>query len=78
MISLEDWAPSPQRGLVAAIARQLRIARDTVASALASDSPPKYEREPVASAIGAVEPRIRALLLGYPQMPATVLAERVG
>ena len=61
-----------------AIARQLGIARDTVATALASDGPPKYEREPVASAISAAEPRIRALLSMYPQMPATVIAERVG
>lgn len=61
-----------------AIARQLGIARDTVGAALASDGPPKYRREPVASAIDAVEPRIRVLLSGYPQMPATVIAERVG
>ena len=61
-----------------AIARQLRIARDTVADALASDGPPKYQRAPVPSAISAVEPQVRALLMAYPQMPATVLAERVG
>ena len=30
------------------------------------------------SAISVVEPRIRALLSAYPQMPATVIAERVG
>jgi len=82
-ISLEDWAlirhlhrseGLPQR----AIARQLGIAPDTVAAALTSDGPPKYAREPVASAINAVEPRIRALLSAYPQMPATVIAEQVG
>ena len=61
-----------------AIARQLRIARDTVADALASDGPPKYQRAPAPSAIGAVEPQVRALLMAYPQMPATVIAERVG
>jgi hypothetical protein len=32
----------------------------------------------VVSAVGAVEPRIRVLLSAYPQMPATVIAERVG
>ena len=83
MISLEDWALirhlHRSGGLSQrAIARQLGIARDTVAAALASDGPPRYEREPVASAINAVEPRIRALLSAYPQMPATVIAERVG
>jgi transposase len=83
VISLEDWALirhlHRSEGLSQrAIARQLGIARDTVAAALASDGPPKYQREPVASAINAVEPRIRALLSTYPQMPATVIAERVG
>lgn len=61
-----------------AIARQLGVARDTVAAALTSEGPPKYRRGPVASAISDVEPRIRAVLSAYPQMPATVIAERVG
>jgi transposase len=83
VISLEDWALirhlHRSEGLSQrAIARQLGIARDTVAAAVASDGPPKYERIAVASAIDAVEPRIRALLSTYPQLPATVLAERVG
>jgi transposase len=83
VISLEDWALirhlHRSEGLSQrAIAKRLGIARDTVASALASDGPPKYQRAPVASAISAVEPHIRALLAAYPQMPATVIAERVG
>ncbi|MCA4730200.1 IS21 family transposase [Mycobacterium avium] len=83
MISLEDWALirhlHRSEGLSQrAIARQLGIARDTVAAAVASDGPPKYERTSVPSAIDAVEPRIRALLSTYPQLQATVLAERVG
>lgn len=49
-----------------------------MASALASDGPPKYERAAGPSAITEVEPRLRALLSVYPRMPATVLAERVG
>jgi transposase len=83
VISLEDWALirhlRRSEGLSQrAIARQLGIARDTMAGALASDGPPKYERASTPSAINEVEPRIRALLVAYPQMPATVLAERVG
>ena len=83
MISLEDWALirhlHHSEGLSQrAIARQLGIARDTVAAAVASDGPPKYERAAAPSAIDAVEPRIRALLSTYPQLPATVIAERVG
>ncbi|MDI6630682.1 MAG: IS21 family transposase, partial [Rhodococcus sp. (in: high G+C Gram-positive bacteria)] len=80
---MEDWALirhlHRSEGLSQrAIARQLSIARDTVASALASDGPPKYERAAGPSAITEVEPRLRALLSVYPRMPATVLAERVG
>lgn len=83
MISLEDWALirhlHRSEGLSQrAIAGQLGIARDTVASALASDGPPKYVRAAAPSAINDVEPRIRALLSTYPQLPATVIAERVG
>jgi transposase len=83
VISLEDWALirhlHRSEGLSQrAIARQLGIARDTVAGALASDAPPKYERTAVRSAIEEIEPRIRALLSAYPRLPATVLAERVG
>ncbi|WP_395311938.1 IS21 family transposase [Mycobacterium sp. AMU20-3851] len=80
---MEDWALirhlHRSEGLSQrAIARELSIARDTVASALASDGPPKYERAAGPSAITEVEPRLRALLSVYPRMPATVLAERVG
>ena len=45
---------------------------------MARDGPPKYERPPVESAMSAAEPRIRALLSVYPQLPATVIAERIG
>ena len=83
MISLEDWAlirhlHHSEKLSQRAIAKQLGVARKTVAAALASDGPPRYERAPVESAISAAEPRIRALLSVYPQMPATVIAERVG
>jgi hypothetical protein len=79
---VEDWAlirrlvadGVPQRQ----VARQLGIGRSTVARAVASDVPPKYERKPAATSFDAFEPRVRELLAEYPQMPATVIAERVG
>src|SRR5699024_4359796 len=83
VISMEDWTQirhlhRSERLSQRAIAKRLGIARDTVANALASDAPPKYQRPPVASAISEAEPRIRALLSEYPTMPATVIAERIG
>jgi transposase len=82
VISVEDWALI--RRLVAdgvprrQVARQLGIGRATVDRALASDRPPKYERKAVATAFTPFEVRVRALLSEYPEMPATVIAERVG
>jgi len=63
----------------AAIARRLGISRNTVASAVASLEPPKYERAPAeATSFTPFEARVRALLVEFPEMPATVIAERVG
>jgi transposase len=56
----------------------LGVARNTVREALRSTSPPSYERARRGSAVDAVEPRIRGLLAEFPEMPATVIAERVG
>jgi transposase len=82
VISVEDWAlirrlvadGVPQRQ----VARQLGIGRSTVARALASGVPPKYERRPVPTSFSPFEPRVWALLAEFPEMPATVIAERVG
>jgi transposase len=79
---VEDWAlirrlvadGVPQRQ----VARDLGIGRSTVARAVASDVPPKYERMPVPTSFAPFEGRVRALLEEFPEMPATVLAERVG
>jgi hypothetical protein len=81
VISVEDWAlirrlvadGVPQRR----VARQLGIGRSTVARAVASDVPPKYERRPVLTSFDAFGPRVRELLAEFPEMPATVLALRV-
>ncbi|MCL4721875.1 MAG: IS21 family transposase [Gammaproteobacteria bacterium] len=82
MISVEDWAlirrlvaeGVPQRQ----VARDLGIGRETVRRALASDGPPKYERKPAPTAFDEFEARVRAILEDHPEMPATVIAERVG
>jgi len=83
VLTVEDWAEIRRlhraEGMpVKAIARTLRISRNTVRAALASDGPPRYQRMPAGSAVDAFEPRIRELLQAYPTMPATVIAERIG
>ena len=60
------------------VARDLGIGRSTVARALASEGPPKYERPAVTTSFTPFEPAVRQLLIATPDMPATVLAERVG
>ncbi|SOJ53964.1 hypothetical protein MSIMFB_01463 [Mycobacterium simulans] len=81
---MEDWAEirrlhRSEKLSQAAIARRLGLSRNTVARALQSDDPPRYERAPVTtSAWAQIEPAVRAMLSRYPTMPATVIAERVG
>lgn len=60
------------------VARDLGIGRETVRRALASDGPPRYERPVVATSFTPFEPHVRELLKQTPDMPATVIAERVG
>jgi hypothetical protein len=82
VITLEDWALI--RRLAAEgvsntrIAERLGISRTTVIKAVKSDVPPRYERSPGPSSFVVFEPAVRALLADVPDMPATVLAERVG
>jgi Mu transposase, C-terminal domain/Helix-turn-helix domain of resolvase len=79
---VEDWALI--RRLVAdgvsqrQVARDLGVGRSTVERALASDRPPKYERAAVPTSFTPFEPLVRQLLTTTPDMPATVIAERVG
>lgn len=80
---MEDWAEIRRLHLsegvsARAIARRLGVSRGTVARALASTDPPRYSRAPAGSAVDGFEPEIRALLAEFPDMPATVIAERVG
>jgi transposase len=79
---VEDWAlirrlvadGVPQRQ----VARDLGVGRATVARAVASCRPPKYERPAVPTSFTPFEPLVRHLLVDHPEMPATVIAERVG
>jgi transposase len=63
---------------IKAIARAMRVSRNTVRRALRAEAPPKYERPVWGSIVDEVEPRIRELLRAWPDMPATVIAERIG
>ena len=83
VINVEHWAEVRRLHMsegmgVKAIARRLGLARNTVRSALASDVPPKYERGRAGSRVDEFEPAIRRLLTEFPDMPATVIAERIG
>lgn len=80
---MEDWAEIRRlrraEGMaIKAIVRRLGVSRNTVRRALASDEPPRYRRAAKGSIVDAVEPQIRALLGEFPDMPSTVIAERVG
>jgi hypothetical protein len=82
VITLEDWALIRRLAAEgvpkARIAERLGISRTTVIKAVNSDAPPRYERAPKPTSFAVFEPRVRALLEQTPDMPATVLAERVG
>jgi transposase len=82
VITLEDWALIRRLAAEgvpkARIAARLGISRTTVVKAVASDAPPKYERKPAETSFAVFEPRVRALEEEFPDMPATVIAERVG
>ena len=79
---MEDWALirrlSAEGVPKASIARKLGISRTTVVKAVTSSAPPRYVRGPASTSFTPFEFRVRALLAETPDMPATVLAERVG
>ena len=80
---MQEWAEIrrlhlSERMSIRAIAKKLDMARNTVRNAVRSTQPPRYERASAGSVVDEVEPRIRELLKEFPQMPATVIAERVG
>ena len=73
---MEDWAlirrlvadGVPQRQ----VARDLGVGRSTVARAVESEGPPKYERAALPTSFTPFEPAVRKLLAKTPDMPATV------
>jgi transposase len=82
VLTVEDWAEirrlhRAEKMPIKAIARVMRVSRNTVRAAIASDRPPKYRRPARGSVADAAEPRIRELLKAYPTIPATVIAERI-
>jgi len=83
VISVEDWAEIRRlrkaEGLpIKQIARVMKVSRNTVRAALRSDGPPRYARIAAGSVADEFEPRIRELLRTVPDMPSTVIAERIG
>jgi transposase len=83
VLSVEDWAEIRRlhraEGMpIKAIVRVLGVSRNTVRAALAAEGPPGYRRAPSGSVVDGFEPAIRELLRAYPDMPATVIAERIG
>ncbi len=80
---MEDWAEVRRlhrgEGMpIKAIARRLKVSRNTVRNALAAEEPPRYRRENKGSIVDEVEGQIRELLVNFPEMPTTVIAERIG
>ena len=83
MISVEDWAEIRRlhraEGLpIKQIARMMKVSRNTVRAAVRSEGPPRYDRAAAGSVADGFEPRVRELLRAFPQMPSTVIAERIG
>jgi transposase len=83
VLTVEDWAEIRRlhraEGMpIKAIVRRLGVSRNAVRRALAAEAPPRYVRPAKGSIVDAVEPQIRALLVEWPTMPATVIAERIG
>lgn len=83
VIELDEWAEIrrlffAEQMPIKAIVRRLGVARNTVRSAIRSPEPAAYRREGPGSSVDEFEPQIRRLLAVTPDMPATVIAERIG
>lgn len=81
MYDVQDWALVRQlfnQGKSkTAIARQLGMSRNTVASLLASNEPPNYKRSPKASILDPYKGAIAAFLNDDADVPATVIIDHL-
>ncbi len=59
------------------IAEKFGMSRNTVASLIASETPPRYERAPAGSLLDGFADAIAAMLDENPKAPATVIRERL-
>ena len=80
VVGVEQWAEIRRLVLVERrsqrqVARSLGLARDTVARALASDAPPRYERSPVVSKLDPFREWICEQLAADPSIPSLRLRE---
>jgi transposase len=83
VLNVEDWAEIRRlhraEGMaIRAIARQMGVSKNTVKRALVCHEPPRYQRVDRGSAVDEFEPQIRQLLAEFPEMPTTVIMQRVG
>src|SRR4029077_7928186 len=62
---------------IRAVARRAGVSRNTVKKALGSHEPPRYVRVSAGSIVGTGEPPIRGLLAEFPELPTSVIMERV-
>jgi len=82
VLKVEDWAEIRRlhraEGVsIKEIVRRLGVSRNTVRTAIRSDSAPEFKRQPQPSAVDPFETEIRRLLSEHPRMPVTVIAERI-
>jgi hypothetical protein len=83
VLKVEDWAEicrlhRAEGMAIRAIARRPEISRNAVKKAVISHEPPRYVRAGAGSAVDGFEPQVRALLAEFPEMPTSVIMERVG
>jgi hypothetical protein len=80
VVGVEQWAEIRRLVLVEQrsqrqVAKSLGLARDTVARALVSDAPPRYERPSVVSKVDPFKEWICEQLMGDPSIPSLRLRE---